>query len=386
MKIILSFIKTFRFRLTLWFVTFLILMVFALITGLNLTLSRYRSTLPEPDFQTSSDLQSWNQKFNDVKSTIFRDFRNYSFIGMGIVIVVGAAVVYFFSGRMLQPVTKVSKLAKRISYSNLKERLNYSGPEDEIKRLADTFDKMLARLEGAVESQKYFIQDASHELRTPIATALTNIEVLEMNSQATVKDYQELSQILKLSLERLNNISNSLLLLSSDNNAIVVQLKIDLSVVIDEIVKESTSEAKRQGVSIIWNSQAFHPVVLGDEYRIKQAIFNLIDNAIKYNRPGGSVEITIQTHEQSIVIKITDTGIGIGPEDLPQIFDRFYRIDKSRSRQRGGSGLGLAIVKKIIEEHAGKISVESILGKGSTFGVILPLDILGSRNTHSNLS
>jgi len=305
---------------------------------------------------------------NSATSTL----RNYSIIGVLIIIVVGAIVGYFLSGRMLKPIDKVTSVARRSSYSNLKERLSYNGPDDEIKRLADTFDNMLNRLDDAVESQKQFVQDASHELRTPIATALTNIEVLEMNSEATIADYNELTRVLKLSLDRMNNISNSLQLLS-DGGFILQRGKINISEIISEVVTEAEIEARRQGIILNCKPSAAEVAIPGDAFQIKQVIFNLVDNAVTYNSPGGSVDITVSIENRLVIIKVADTGIGIAAEDLPRVFGRFYRVDKSRSRQRGGSGLGLAIVKKIVEEHGGMVSVESIPGQGSTFRIQLPL-------------
>ena len=139
------------------------------------------------------------------------------------------------------------------------------------------------------------------------------------------------------------------------------------------MVNEAEIEARRQGIILNWKPSAVEVAVSGDTFQIKQVIFNLVDNAVKYNRPGGSVDITVQIENRLVIIKVADTGIGIAAEDLPRVFDRFYRVDKSRSRQRGGSGLGLAIVKKIVEEHDGMVSVESIPGRGSTFRVELPL-------------
>jgi signal transduction histidine kinase len=353
------FMKTIRFRLTLWYVSFLILLVIAPIIGVNVAMWRYLSVLPTSGLQSAADLQSWSQVF-------FQDLRNYSAIGVGIVIVAGAIGGYFLSGIMLKPVNKVSQVAGRISYTNLKERLNYSGPSDEIKRLADTFDNMLARLDSAVDSQKQFIQDASHELRTPIATALTNIEVLEMNSEATMVDYQNLARVLKLSLERMSNISNSLLLLSEDVDSRLKWLKVNIAAVITEVVNEFTMDARREGISLIWHPPVSEVAILGDTFRIKQVIFNLLDNAIKYNRAGGSVSLTTHVEDRSVAA-----------DDLPRIFDRFFRVDKSRSRLRGGSGLGLAIVKKIAEDHRGTVSLTSSPGRGSTFRLVLPAYLPG---------
>jgi signal transduction histidine kinase len=306
---------------------------------------------------------------NSVTSTL----RNYSIIGVAIVIVVGAIGGYFLSWTMLKPIDKVTSMARKSSYANLKERLNHTGPDDEIKRLADTFDDMLNRLDDAIESQKQFVQDASHELRTPIATALTNIEVVEMNSEATIADYNELTRVLKLSLDRMNNISNSLQLLSEDAHAEAKLVRVNIEEVISEVVNEAEIESKRQGIILNWKPSAAEVTILGDVFQIKQVIFNLVDNAVKYNQPGGSVDITVHIENRLVIIEVADTGIGIAANDLPRVFDRFYRVDKSRSRQRGGSGLGLAIVKKIVEEHNGMVSVESTPGRGSTFHIELPL-------------
>jgi two-component system phosphate regulon sensor histidine kinase PhoR len=195
-----------------------------------------------------------------------------------------------------------------------------------------------------------------------------------MNSEATIEDYQNLSSILKLSLDRMNNVNNSLLLLSDDSsNSSLKQSKVYLEGIITEIVNEYSTEARRQNIVLIWDSHTPEAVVSGDPNRIRQVIFNLVDNGIKYNRPEGSVTISLYTQDRSAIIQVKDTGIGIRTEDLPRIFDRFFRVDKSRSRQRGGSGLGLAIVKKIVEEHAGTVSAESIPGQGSSFFITLPL-------------
>ena len=364
-----SFMRTIRFRLTLWYVSFLMIVIVALLAGLNVKVGG-TIAVPAP---AGSTPQVQTLPKNPDNNNVRNDLLKYSITGAVIALVVGSIGIYFLSGTILKPIDKVTSLAKRSSYSNLKERLNYKGPNDEVKRLADTFDDMLNRLKGAVDSQKQFVQDASHELRTPIATAMTNIEVLEMNSAATIPDYQELTQVLKLSLDRMNNLSNSLQLLSEDSNLTAKLEKVDIPKIIDQVVNETALEARRQGVVINWKSADVGMFILGDTFRIKQAIFNLVDNAIKYNRPGGSVNISLSTENQLGIIQVADTGIGIAKDNLSKIFDRFFRVDKSRSRQRGGSGLGLAIVKKVVEDHQGTISVNSVPGNGTAFRVELPL-------------
>jgi signal transduction histidine kinase len=362
----LAFLRTIRFRLTLWYVAFLMIVVIALLIGLNLRVENI-SSAPNPSGSPSQ------VQIVPPDSNFKNDVRRYSILGAGIALVAGSVGIYFLSGTILKPIDRVTSLARRSSYSNLKERLNYSGPNDEVKRLADTFDDLLGRLKKAADFQKQFIQDASHELRTPIATALTNIEVLEMNSAANIEDYQELVRVLKLSLERMNNISNSLQLLSEDSDSLTRLEKVSIPETITNVVNEVEMEAGRQGMTIHWKPPATEFFVLGDGFRLRQVVFNLVDNALKYNRPEGSVTITVHTVNRSIVIRIADTGIGIAAADLPKVFDRFFRVEQSRSRQQGGSGLGLAIVKKVVEDLRGTVSVESIPGQGSIFCVQLPM-------------
>lgn len=297
--------------------------------------------------------------------------RNYSIIGICCLVVVGGTCVYFTSRKMLKPVDRVSSLATRISSTNLKERINHQGPDDEVKRLADTFDDMLGRLETSFDAQKQFIQDASHELRTPIAIAQTNIEVLEMDNNVTVTDYKRLTEILKMSLERMSALSEKLLLLSEGVTDRSKWSKVDIQTLIDEVAAEFRAKAATAGLNLELSPTSEGIFVEGDALRLKQALINLVDNAIKYNQPSGTVKISADTIGDKVALKVQDTGIGIASADQQRVFDRFYRVDKSRSRSQGGSGLGLAIVKKIAEEHGGTVSVESTPGAGSTFSITL---------------
>jgi signal transduction histidine kinase len=366
------FCRTIRFRLTILSTFFLIFLMLALVSGINLAILRFKTELPVANTQNIAESTLWREAHREEIARLIDNYRLYSEIGLIGVLLVGAIGGYFLSGFMLKPVDKVSQLTSRISYTNLKERLNYSGPDDEVKRLADTFDDMLSRLEKAIESQKQFVQDASHELRTPIATAITNIEVLEMNEKATAEDYQKLLKILKLNLDRMNNISNSLLLLSQDASSQAEWSTVDIALLISEVISESTAEATAQRVRLEWTRPEEAVTINGDGAAIKRAVINLVNNGIRYNRPGSLVKVNVHNEDGTVKIAVTDTGIGIAQADIPKLFDRFYRVDKSRSRELGGSGLGLSIVKKIVQDHGGQVTVESTPGQGSAFTISLP--------------
>jgi signal transduction histidine kinase len=364
-----SFTKTIRFKLTLWYMALFMLFFILLIGGINLAMHQFLNTNPAIGQEGQPSWQEIRAQGGSVETV---QLRIYSLIALGLVPLLGFAGGYLLAGRMLKPITSVSSLAGRISSTNLKERINYLGSEDEIKRLADTFDNMMSRLEAGFESQKQFIQDASHELRTPIATAKTNIEVIEMAKKVTASDYKHLMKVLKQSLERMTQLSDQLLLLADASQERANWQAVDIKSIISEVAAEVSARTTMAGIKLELEPASDEMMVKGDSLRLKQAIFNVVDNAIKYNRPGSIVKISTRAEKSRLVVQVQDSGIGISPADQPYIFDRFYRVDKSRTRSQGGSGLGLAIVKKIVEDYGGTISVESSLGEGSTFRIILP--------------
>lgn len=368
-----AFTRSIHFRLTFWYSAILISLTILLIVGLNIGV-RQASVEPPPNLPQwgAGSGQSPREIFFIARESHLGLLRNYSIVGISCLVVLGGLSIYLLSRKMLKPVDRVSSLAERISSTNLKERINYNGPDDEIKRLADTFDGMLSRLENSFESQKQFIQDASHELRTPIAIAQTNIEVLEMDDKATLKDYERLKDILKMSLERMSALSEKLLMLSEGEQGKTNWAIVDLAPLLAEITSELETKANEKSVHFEMAPIDKNIPVSGDAFRLKQVFVNLVDNAIKYNKPGGEVKISARVDDTKIVVEIKDSGVGISQADQQRIFERFYRVDKSRSRAQGGSGLGLAIVKKIVEEHGGTVSVQSTLGEGSTFYVTLP--------------
>jgi signal transduction histidine kinase len=364
------FIKTIGFKLTLWYVLFFFLIGALLIVGFNLTMDIAQSNIP-PRF-AGDPREAF--EIAQVAGERYGDYLNmYSWISFGILLLLCAIGGYFLSKKMLRPIDNVAALATRISTSNLKERINYQGPDDEMKRLADTFDNMLNRLEEAFNTQNQFIQDASHELKTPIAVARTNIEVIEMDENPSPEDYRKLVEVLKMNTERMNQLSEKLLLLSKNQQQIVEYSIININYLIGDILKEIHTYAMNKNIELTFDASMEELLVEGDNFAIKQAFTNLIDNAIKYNQPGGRVHISTYKDGQKAIVVVEDNGIGISEENQKHIFDRFFRVDKSRSRAQGGTGLGLAIVKEIIESHKGTVSVKSEPDAGSVFTITLPL-------------
>lgn len=365
-----EFTKSIRFRLAAWYLISTTLLLAVFIIGINTAMYRSQPDPPPPLFP--GDSHAWQQTVKEQQEQYRQNLRMYSIIGAAIILVMVAGGGYILARAMLKPVDRVSTLASHISHTNLKERINHHGPDDEVKRLSDTFDGMLQRLETAFESQKQFIQDASHELRTPIAIAQTNIEVLEMQPDPGIADYRHLIDVIKLSMERMVGVSNNLLLLSEGTPPKTKWVTIDLSTMLNEIKAETEMEAAASKVTIELKLPPEPLIIQGDPLSIKQAVVNLVNNAIKYNRPGGKVTVSAGAENSGIAITVADTGIGISPQDMEHVFDRFYRVEKSRSREKGGSGLGLAIVKKIVEDHGGQVTVTSQINLGSSFKITLP--------------
>ena len=369
---ILAFTKNIRFRLTLWYTSLLVVLVLSLVLLIDAVLISTRPSVDDehPDLDSGS---SWQQLVVEDREDIFHDFLVFALIGTGGVVLIGALGGYIIAEKMLKPIDHVSILASRISQTNLSERIGYQGSNDELKRLADTFDEMLERLEKAFVSKQQFIQDASHELRTPISIMQTNLEVLEMNPKATQADYRKLTQVIKLSLDRLSEVGDNLLLLSEADSSQAFMEPIDINLIIEEIAAEFQHRANAARVNLRIDIEPSSPIIKGNPFRLKQAITNIVDNAIKYNRPGGEVVLSACSLNNTAIIDVKDTGIGIAQGDVKRIFERFFRVDKSRSRDRGGSGLGLSIAQKIIGDHRGLITVDSHPGEGTTFRISIPM-------------
>jgi signal transduction histidine kinase len=323
-----------------------------------------QTTLSSPDVTETLPVQA-------IQESVLRDIRSISLILAGVFALIGVIGAYWIAQQALQPVKQLSRMVKEIKADTLDQRLALDGPSDEVKELADAFDNTLERLEEAFEQQGRFVADAAHELRTPLATLRTNLEVIQEDPNATLTDYQEMSVTLMRTLERMEQLTEDLLLLARGEKELHNE-PINLEVLLTEVAQALKPLAQSDQITLELKI-AGEVIILADNQILTRAVSNLIENGIHYNHPGGSVTTSAQVQGNGVVIQIEDTGIGITTEELPHIFERFYRVERSRTRHQGGSGLGLAIAAHSIQLLGGRIQVESTPAKGSIFFVWLPL-------------
>ena len=279
---------------------------------------------------------------------------------------------YWLAGRALGPVDAVTRLAQEIEATNLNRRLPSPRSDDELGRLVRTFNQMINRLATSFDSMRRFTADASHELRTPLTILRSAIEVA-LERERSPEDYR---RVLKESLEevqRMTRIVEDLLLLARADAGTLEPRRepVRLDALASEVIEEMKGLAETRGVVV--SSDIAGPVIMaGDERWLRQMLYNLLDNAMKYTPPAGRVRVTLEQRNSGAEISVTDTGPGIPEAEQSRLFERFYRVDKARSREDGGSGLGLAIALWVARSHEGDIKIESRAGEGSTFRVILP--------------
>ena len=294
-----------------------------------------------------------------------------------LVLLLASAGGYWMSRRALEPVDQIARTAEAIGAQNLSQRLPVRGAGDELDRLSATLNSMFARLEAAFRQITQFTADASHELRTPVAIIRTTAE-LARSKQRSEEEYKKALDSILTESERTSRLIEDLMLLAradagSDG---IVQESVNITESFREACAEVRVLAEYKGIRFDANVSA-NCSILGDSQALRRLFVILLDNAIKYTPSGGEVGARLamdgSAGKPSAVIEIRDTGVGISAEDLPHVFERFYRASKDRSRTTGGAGLGLSIAQWIAARHGGNIRVESSLGAGSVFRVYLPM-------------
>lgn len=294
-------------------------------------------------------------------------------IAIPLVLSLSAAGGLFLANRALSPVVAITATARQISADDLSQRLNLNLPDDEIGRLARTFDDMLARLDDAFQREHQLTSDVSHELRTPLAMLKTQLSL----ARSRPRDASELIQMMQGmegDVNRMTHLIDQMLTLARiEQRGFHQRITFDMGILIENIVSHFQDMATAHHVRLVFEHHTAHVwMIEGDIESLRQVVSNLIDNAIKYANVGGLIHISISRVGEEMVIVVSNTGDGIDAEHIPHLFERFYRVDSARARHTGGFGLGLAIAQAIIQAHHGKITVESQLEQGTSFIVRLP--------------
>ena len=297
------------------------------------------------------------------------------FVTLGPVVILLACVGgYFLAGRALAPVVAMTRTAQRIQAEGLGQRIGMEGRDDELGKLASTFDSMLAQLEVTFERERRFTSDAAHELRAPLAVIRAESS-LALSKARSPKEYRRVLQVVDGESSRMGKLMGDLLTLARADvgKYHLLRKPVDLTTLCRQVTSQMQVTACEKEIRLTTGIED-RIKIMGDDAWLVQMVSNLLDNGIKYSHPGGLVKLTLTRKGENAVLAVEDKGIGMTVEQLAHIFDRFYRADKSRTRdgRTSGVGLGLAICEWIAVSHGGRIDVSSQLGAGSTFEVILP--------------
>jgi heavy metal sensor kinase len=308
-------------------------------------------------------------------ASIMNTMINIALIVLPVLMILGTLGGYWITKKAFRPVEQIREAANRISEgSDLSQRINLSEGKDEIYALAATFDRMLDRLQYSFEAEKQFTADASHELRTPVTVIISQCEFALEHSQRGPEARAAFELILRQSHRMASLVSQLLTLSKTDRGFVKLQPEVfDLSELLEIIADEQLGSAQEKNVSI---RTKIEPKIMvnADQAMITRLVINLITNAIKYGNENGYIEVELEQSKNNAIISVRDNGIGISTEHLPKIWNRFYRVDSSRTDGKS-AGLGLSIVKWIADAHNGNVSVESTPGDGSTFIFTLPLNL-----------
>jgi heavy metal sensor kinase len=305
-------------------------------------------------------------------------------LALGLTAMVVAAIIggYWLVRKALAPVDQISRSAEQITLHRPQERLPVAKTGDELERLSISLNNMIARLEDAFQQNRRFIADASHELRTPLTIMRGELEAIVTQKQIAPEVQSKVGSILE-EVERLGRIVEGLFAISrlDAGEAQKETVRFDLAKLATNTAEQMSLLAEDKGIAVhCENGQEV--MIEGDRARMKQVVVNLLDNAIKYTPAGGKVKLSVSAQGGRGLLEVEDNGIGIPAEAMPHIFERFFRVDKARSRDLGGAGLGLSIVKSICVAHGGRVDFQSAEGKGSRFIVELPL----SRSNHHDVA
>jgi signal transduction histidine kinase len=375
----LPFARSIRFRLTVLYSTLLFALAGA--TLLITYLAVAATTPPEPIDRLDASVYrghrlvatipvaAISQIESAVNYTTLQYLRTYSLIALGGLFLASLGIGWVLSGRALRPVGEITRTAREIQATDLSRRIRLEGPRDELRDLADTIDSMLDRLDHAFGAQRQLIDDASHELRSPLAIIRTNLDASLNDPAATAEEREQAVVVIDRATTRMSRLVEDLLATARRESDALADVDVDLAALAHEAGEEFRPRAFRYEVA------GGGLTVLGDPDALRRAVGNLLSNAVRLTPQDSTITVAVGRAGSWLWLAVADEGPGVAPDDLPKVFDRFWRgrqpAGGSRPRERR-TGLGLAIVRQIVESHGGHVAAFSDLGSGSTFVLWLP--------------
>ncbi len=323
----------------------------------------------EPDF-FDPEREKLDQELTIIIHGAQESFITTNWYITAVVTLLGGVLAYFLSGRALKPLRNFTSQVERVQPNNLSDMKMSEDVLPEFRQFSRSFNQMLDRLDEGFAAQRQFTGNAAHELRTPLALMQAQLELFSAEHPNVLPETANFLRLLREQTERMNQMTKTLLEMS-ELRTVPCADRIEVAPMIDEIFTDFAQLAERNGITL---ESAGNGIIAGSDTLIYRMLFNLTENAIRYNRPDGTVCITVTSEEKQLVIRVADTGCGIPEQYRESIFQPFFRVDKSRSRENGGVGLGLSLVWEIATLHGGDVRVEKSSEKGTTIAVKLPLD------------
>ncbi|WP_433166273.1 sensor histidine kinase [Kribbella sp. CA-247076] len=386
--------QTIRFRLTVTYSAVLIALSALLLGGVYLALSQildpkplnqievqkyYRDHQGELHLKPGQVIQA--AEISSLQSAVnyqtLQSLRNYSAAGMAGLFLVSLGTGWWLSGRALRPVRRITATAQEISATDLSRRIALDGPQDELRNLADTVDDMLGRLESAFVAQRQLVDDASHELRNPLAVIQANVDAVLAHDDTPPEDRAQATAIVSRAIQRMTRLVEDLLASARRSSPAFVDADVDLAAIAGEAAEEYELLAADRELHVVRRLSP-GPTAAGDASALRRAVDNLLSNAVRLARGGSELVLAVGSRNGWAWIAVRDEGPGISPDDTDRVFDRFFRSGQRQppaavpSTGQRRAGLGLAIVRQIAESHGGTVSLHSELGVGSTFVLWLP--------------
>ena len=389
-----SWTQTIRFRLTLTYSAVLIALSALLLGGVYFALSALLDAKPldpitvnkvyrgaDGELKVKPNVVIQAAEISSIESAVnfqtLRTLRNYSAAGMGALFIVSLGTGWWLSGRALRPVRRITATAQEITATDLSRRIALEGPRDELRNLADTVDDMLERLESAFVAQRQLVDDASHELRNPLAVIQANVDAVLAHDDTPSEDRAQATAIVSRAIQRMTRLVEDLLASARRSSPAFVDADVDLAAIAGEAAEEYALLAADRELHLVRRLSP-GPTAAGDASALRRAVDNLLSNAVRLARGGSELVLAVGSRNGWAWIAVRDEGPGIAEEDADRVFDRFFRSGARQSPATVPStgqrraGLGLAIVRQIVESHGGTVALHSELGVGSTFILWLP--------------